>query len=87
MLGAIETAIRKAQDSKSKPKLISIKTIIGYGMHEAGTTESSLGRTGRGSSKGNRNDISTGPITKRFFIPKGGGGRIFREAIKNGSAS
>ena len=36
-LSAIEAAIREAQSVGTKPTLISVKTIIGYGMPTAGT--------------------------------------------------
>src|SRR4051794_13534101 len=38
-LKAIERAIRDAQKIKNKPKLIRVKTIIGFGMPKQGTSK------------------------------------------------
>ena len=82
-LTAIEAAIRSAQDSKGKPKLISIKTIIGYGMPKQGTSKAHSDAPGEEAVKETKRNLDW-PENKSFYIPKEVLSH-FREAIKNGA--
>jgi transketolase len=82
-LTAIEAAIRSAQDSKGKPKLISIKTIIGYGMPKQGTSKAHSDAPGEEAVKETKRNLGW-PENKSFFIPKEVLSH-FREAVKNGA--
>ena len=69
-LKAIEKAIKDAQKIKDKPKLIRVKTIIGFGMPKQGTIESAFGRAGRRSRHEKQNEISAGTKTSIFTFRK-----------------
>ena len=64
---AIEKAIKTAQKVKGKPKLIRVKTIIGFGMPRRGNAESALGRARRRSRQGNKTQSRLGPENKEFL--------------------
>jgi transketolase len=83
-LDAIETAIRNAQEIKGKPKLISVKTIIGYGMPKQGTHKAHSDAPGEDAVKETKRNLDW-PENKSFFIPKEVLSH-FREAVKNGAA-
>jgi transketolase len=82
-LNAIETAISNARQSTGKPKLISIKTIIGYGMPKQGTHKAHSDAPGEDAVKETKRNLDW-PENKSFFIPKEVSTH-FREAIKNGA--
>ncbi len=65
-LKAIEKAISDAQKIKDKPKLIRVKTIIGFGMPKAGNEQSALGRTRRRSRQ--RNETQSRLGRKQKFL-------------------
>ena len=83
-LDAIETAIKNAQDVKGKPKLISVKTIIGYGMPKQGTHKAHSDAPGEDAVKETKRNLDW-PENKSFFIPKEVLSH-FREAVKKGAA-
>jgi transketolase len=82
-LAAIEDAIRTAQTIKDRPKLIRIKTIIGYGMPKQGTSKAHSDAPGVDAVKETKRNLDW-PENKSFFIPK----EVmthFRTAVKRGA--
>jgi transketolase len=80
---AIESAIRNAQESTGKPKLIRIKTIIGFGMPKQGTNKAHSDAPGVDAVKETKRNLGW-PENKDFFIPK----EVlthFRTAVKDGA--
>ena len=82
-LKAIERAIREAQKIKGKPKLIRIKTIIGYGMPKQGTNKAHSDAPGEEAVRETKRNLGW-PEDKHFFIPKEVLAH-FRQAVKNGA--
>ncbi|HEV7643166.1 MAG TPA: transketolase [Pyrinomonadaceae bacterium] len=81
---AIERAIREAQKIKGKPKLIRVKTIIGFGMPKQGTSKAHSDAPGADAVKETKRNLGW-PENKSFYIPK----EVlthFRTAIKDGAA-
>ncbi len=81
---AIERAIRDAQKIKGKPKLIRVKTIIGFGMPKQGTSKAHSDAPGLEAVKETKRNLGW-PENKSFYIPKNVLTH-FRTAIKNGAA-
>ncbi len=82
-IGAIENAIRMAQTLKGKPKLIRIKTIIGFGMPKQGTSKAHSDAPGEEAVKETKRNLDW-PENKSFYIPK----EVlthFRTAVKRGA--
>lgn len=80
---AIEKAIKAAQKSKGKPKLIRVKTIIGFGMPKQGTSKAHSDAPGEDAVKETKRNLGWDE-NKHFYIPK----EVlthFREAVKNGA--
>ncbi|MFL6254368.1 MAG: transketolase [Pyrinomonadaceae bacterium] len=67
-LEAIEKAIREAQAVTDKPSLISVKTIIGYGMPTAGTRKAHSDAPGADAVKETKRHLGW-PEDKEFYIP------------------
>ncbi len=84
-IGAIENAIRTAQSVKGKPKLIRIKTIIGFGMPKQGTSKAHSDAPGEDAVKETKRNLDW-PENKSFFIPKDVLAH-FRTAVKRGAAN
>ncbi len=82
-LRAIEEAIKSAQKSTGKPKLIRIKTIIGFGMPKQGTSKAHSDAPGVDAVKETKRNLDW-PENKSFFIPKEVLAH-FRQAVKNGA--
>jgi len=82
-LKLIERAIREAQKIKGKPKLIRIKTIIGYGMPKQGTNKAHSDAPGEEAVRETKRNLGW-PEDKHFFIPKEVLAH-FRQAVKNGA--
>jgi transketolase len=82
-LKAIERAIREAQKIKGKPKLIRIKTIIGFGMPKQGTSKAHSDAPGEEAVKETKRNLGW-PENKQFFIPREALTH-FRQAVKNGA--
>ena len=82
-LRAIEEAIKVARESTGKPKLIRIKTIIGYGMPKQGTNKAHSDAPGEDAVKETKRNLEW-PENKSFFIPKEVLAH-FRQAVKNGA--
>ena len=82
-LKAIEKAIKDAQKIKDKPKLIRVKTIIGFGMPKQGTQKAHSDAPGEEAVKETKRNLGW-PENKSFYIPKEVLAH-FREAVKNGA--
>ena len=82
-LKAIEAAIKEAQRIKDKPKLIRIKTIIGFGMPKQGTSKAHSDAPGADAVKETKRNLGW-PENKSFYIPKEVQNH-FRQAVKNGA--
>ncbi|HEY2972998.1 MAG TPA: transketolase [Pyrinomonadaceae bacterium] len=82
-LDAIEAAIREAQSVGGKPSLISVKTIIGYGMPTAGTRKAHSDAPGEEAVRETKRHLSW-PEDKQFYIPDEAL-KHFREAVDRGA--
>lgn len=82
-LKAIEKAIKEAQKIKDKPKLIRVKTIIGFGMPKAGTSKAHSDAPGEDAVKETKRNLGM-PEDKTFYVPKEVQTH-FREAVKTGA--
>ncbi|MBA3354196.1 MAG: transketolase, partial [Blastocatellia bacterium] len=82
-IDAIENAIRNAQAVKDKPKLIRIKTIIGFGMPKQGTSKAHSDAPGEDGVKATKRNLDW-PVNKSFYIPKDVLSH-FRTAVKRGA--
>ena len=82
-LKAIEKAIKDAQRIKDKPKLIRVKTIIGFGMPKQGTSKAHSDAPGEEAVKETKRNLGWDE-NKHFYIPKEALAK-FREAVKNGA--
>jgi transketolase len=67
-LDAIEAAIREAQSVGAQPSLISVKTIIGYGMPTAGTRKAHSDAPGADAVRETKRHLGW-PEDKQFYIP------------------
>jgi transketolase len=67
-LDAIEAAIREAQSVGDKPSLISVKTVIGYGMPTAGTRKAHSDAPGEEAVRETKRHLGW-PEDKQFYIP------------------
>jgi transketolase len=65
---AIESAISQAQAVKDRPSLISIKTVIGYGMPKAGTSKAHSDAPGEDAVRETKRTLSW-PEDKSFYVP------------------
>jgi transketolase len=82
-LEAIEAAIRDAQSVATKPSLISVKTVIGYGMPTAGTRKAHSDAPGEEAVKETKRHLGW-PEDKKFYIPDEALAH-FREAVERGA--
>jgi len=82
-LREIEEAIKAARKSTGKPKLIRIKTIIGFGMPKQGTSKAHSDAPGLDAVKETKRNLDW-PENKTFFVPKEVLAH-FRTAVKNGA--
>jgi len=81
-LAAIEAAIREAQSVGTKPTLISVKTIIGYGMPTAGTRKAHSDAPGEEAVKETKRHLGW-PEDKEFYVPEEAMAH-FRQAVQRG---
>src|SRR5262249_33685710 len=81
-LNAIEQAIRAAQAVTDRPSLISVKTIIGYGMPTAGTRKAHSDAPGEEAVRETKRRLGW-PEDKEFYVPEEALAH-FREAIEKG---
>jgi transketolase len=81
-LAAIEAAVRDAQSVGDRPSLISVKTIIGYGMPTAGTRKAHSDPPGEEAVRETKRHLGW-PEDKQFFIPDEAL-KHFRRAVDRG---
>src|SRR6185436_17316227 len=67
-LAAIEAAIRDAQSISDRPSLISVKTVIGYGMPTAGTRKAHSDPPGEEAVRETKRHLNW-PEDKQFYVP------------------
>ncbi|HYJ92865.1 MAG TPA: transketolase, partial [Pyrinomonadaceae bacterium] len=82
-LSAIEYAIAQARQSTGKPKLIRVKTIIGFGMPSQGTHKAHSDAPGDEAVAKTKQNLDW-PVDKTFYIPKNALAH-FRKAVANGA--
>ncbi len=82
-LAAIESAIRRARSIKDRPKLIRVKTIIGFGMPKQGTSKAHSDAPGVDAVKETKRNLGW-PESKSFYVPKEVLAH-FRTAVKTGA--
>jgi transketolase len=82
-LDAIEAAIRDAQSVGDKPSLISVKTVIGYGMPTAGTRKAHSDAPGEEAVRETKRHLGW-PEDKQFYVPDEALAH-FREAVDRGA--
>jgi len=82
-LKAIENAIKEAHKITDKPKLIRVKTIIGFGMPKQGTNKAHSDAPGEEAVRETKRNLGWDE-NKHFYIPKEAAAH-FREAIKRGA--
>jgi transketolase len=83
-LTAIEAAIRNAQRVTDRPSLISVKTVIGYGLPTAGTRKAHSDAPGEEAVKEAKRKLGW-PDDKHFYIPDEALAH-FRRAVEQGAA-
>ena len=81
-LDEIEAAIREAQSVTDKPSLISVKTVIGFGMPTQGTRKAHSDAPGEDAVRETKRHLGW-PEDKQFFVPDEALVH-FREAIDRG---
>lgn len=81
-LDEIEAAIRVAQNVTDRPSLISVKTIIGYGMPTAGTRKAHSDAPGVDAVRETKRHLNW-PEDKSFYVPDEALTH-FRKAIERG---
>jgi transketolase len=84
-LPAIEAAVRDAQSVGDRPSLISIKSVIGYGMPSAGTRKAHSDPPGEEAVRETKRHLGW-PEDRQFYIPDEALAH-FREAIDRGAES
>ena len=82
-LAAIEAAIREAQSVGTKPSLISVKTVIGYGMPTAGTRKAHSDAPGEEAVRETKRHLGW-PEDKEFYVPEEAL-EHFRKSVKGGA--
>ena len=82
-LDAIEHAIRDAQSVADRPSLISVKTIIGYGMPTAGTRKAHSDAPGEEAVRETKKHLGW-PEDKTFYVPDEALAH-FRQCIERGA--
>ncbi|HEX8557003.1 MAG TPA: transketolase [Pyrinomonadaceae bacterium] len=82
-LDAIERAVREAQAETSRPSLISVKTVIGFGMPTAGTRKAHSDAPGAEAVRETKRALGW-PEDEDFFIPEEALGE-FRKAVERGA--
>src|SRR5215207_3146213 len=81
-LDEIEKAIREAQAVEDKPSLISVKTVIGFGMPTQGTRKAHSDAPGEEAVRETKRHLGW-PEDQQFFIPEEALAH-FREAVPHG---
>jgi transketolase len=81
-LDALEKAIREAQGVTDRPSLISVKTVIGFGMPNAGTRKAHSDAPGAEAVKQTKRALGW-PEDEDFFIPEEALAQ-FRKTVERG---
>ena len=81
-LEEIEKAIRAAQEVTDKPSLISVKTVIGFGMPTQGTRKAHSDAPGEDAVRETKRHLGW-PEDKQFYVPDEALAH-FREAVPRG---
>ena len=81
-LDEIDAAIREAQSVTDRPSLISVKTVIGYGMPTQGTRKAHSDPPGEEAVRETKRNLGW-PEDKQFYVPDEALAH-FREAIQRG---
>lgn len=81
-LDEIDAAIREAQNVKDRPSLISVKTVIGFGMPTAGTRKAHSDAPGDEAVRETKRTLGW-PEDKEFYVPENAL-EHFRSAISRG---
>lgn len=81
-LGDIEAAIREAQTVTDRPSLISIKTVIGFGMPTQGTRKAHSDAPGEDAVRETKRQLGW-PEDQQFYIPDEALAH-FRKAVERG---
>jgi transketolase len=81
-LVAIEKAIRNAQAETTKPSLIRVRTVIGYGSPKAGTNKVHGEALGPEATKATKRNLGF-PEEKNFYVPEEAG-KNWLEAVEKG---
>jgi transketolase len=81
-LDAIEEAIKVAQSVTDKPSLISVKTVIGFGMPTQGTRKAHSDAPGEEAVRETKKHLGW-PEDKQFYIPEEALAH-YREAVPHG---
>ncbi len=71
-LGALEKAIEAAQAETTKPSIIAVRTIIGYGSPVAGTSKAHGAALGDNNVKATKKNLNW-PEDKTFWVPEEAG--------------
>jgi transketolase len=82
-LAGIDAAIREAQSVSDKPSLISVKTVIGFGMPTEGTRKAHSDAPGEDAVRETKRHLGW-PEDKQFYIPEEAL-KHFREAVTRGA--
>ncbi len=82
-LDAIERAIRDAQRLSDRPSLISVKTVIGYGMPSAGTRKAHSDAPGAEAVRETKRQLGW-PEDREFYVPEEALAH-FRNAVQRGA--
>ncbi len=84
-LVAIEKAIRNAQAETTKPSLIRVRTVIGYGSPKAGTNKVHGEALGPEATKATKRNLGF-PEDKNFYVPEEAG-KNWLKAVEKGKAA
>jgi transketolase len=82
-LDSIEAAINEAKSETTRPSLISVKTIIGYGMPTAGTRKAHSDAPGEDAVRATKRNLGW-PEDKQFYVPDEALSH-YRKAIDHGT--
>jgi transketolase len=82
-LEAIERAIIEAQGVTDRPSLVSVKTIIGYGMPTQGTRKAHSDAPGEEAVRATKRALGW-PEDREFYVPEEAS-KVFREAVERGA--
>jgi transketolase len=82
-LDAIDAAIREAQSVTDRPSLISVKTVIGFGMPTAGTRKAHSDAPGPEAVRETKKTLGW-PEDKDFYVPEEALAH-FRKAVERGA--